>query len=57
MDDGFKNLNRALERFREHEASVRHEAVLKIAATKSASSGIGVQLSAQSVIKSIIKIR
>ena len=48
MDDGFKNPKKALERFREHEASVMHkEAVLKIAATKSAWSGIGAQLSAQ----------
>ena len=48
MDDGFKNLKKALERFREHENSVMHkEAVLKIAATKSTLSGIGAQLSAQ----------
>ena len=48
VDDGFKNLKKALERFREHESSVIHkEAVLKIAATKSTSSGIGAQLSAQ----------
>ena len=48
VDDGFKNLKKALERFREHERSVLHkEAVLKLAATKSASSGIGAQLSAQ----------
>ena len=46
--DGFKNLKKALERFREHENSVMHkEALLKIAATKSASSGIGALLSAQ----------
>lgn len=48
MDDGFKNLKKGLERFREHEHSVMHkEAVIKMAATKSASSGIGAQLSAQ----------
>lgn len=48
VDDGFKNLKKALERFREHENSIMHkEAVLKIAATKSTSSGIGAQLSAQ----------
>ena len=49
VDDGFKNLiKKALERFREHENSVMHkEALLKIAATKSASSGIGALLSAQ----------
>ena len=45
MDDWFKNLKKALERFREHENSVMHkEAVLKIATTKSTSSGIGAQL-------------
>ena len=45
---GLRIQKKALERFREHEASVMHkEAVLKIAAIKSAWSGIGAQLSAQ----------
>lgn len=48
VDDGFHNLKKALERFREHECSVMHkEAVLKLAATKSSSLGIDAQLSAQ----------
>ena len=41
VDDGFKNLKKALEKFRKHEGSIMHkEAVLKLAATKSASGGI-----------------
>ena len=48
VDDGFKNLKKALERFHEHEGSVMHkEAVIKIAATKSSSGGISTQLCAQ----------
>ncbi len=48
MDDGFKNLKKALERFREHERSAMYkEAVFKLAATTSTTSGIGAQLSAQ----------
>ena len=46
MDDGFNNLKKALERFREHENSVMHkEAVLNVAAIKS--TGIGAQLCEQ----------
>ena len=47
IDDGFQNLKKALERFREHEASVMHkEAIFKLAAMES-SSGIGTLLSRQ----------
>lgn len=48
VDDGFRNLKKALERFRDHEGSVMHkESVLKLAATKSAAMGVDAQLSSQ----------
>ena len=48
VDDGFQNLKKALQRFREHERSVMHkEAVLKLAAIESASGGIDAQLNNQ----------
>lgn len=44
VDDGFKNLKKALERCRDHEGSVMHkEAALKLAAIKSAANGIDAQ--------------
>ena len=49
VDDGFINLKKALEKFREHEISFMHkEAILKLAATSnSTAKGIDGQLSAQ----------
>ena len=48
VDDGFTNLKKVLQKFRDHESSVMHkEAVLKLAATKSTANGIDAQLSAQ----------
>ena len=48
VEDGFMNWKKALQKFREHESSVMHkEAILKLAATKSTTRGIGAQLSAQ----------
>ena len=48
VDDGFSNLKKALERFREHERSVMHsEAVMKLASLNSATGGIDVRVNAQ----------
>ena len=48
VNDGFKNFKKALERCREHEKSAMHtEAVMKLVAIESKSSGIGAQLSTQ----------
>ena len=47
VEDGFKNLKKALHKFRDHECSIMHqEAVMKLAATNT-STGIDVQLSTQ----------
>ena len=48
VDDGFSNLKKALECFREHERSVMHsEAVMKLASLNSATGGIDVRVNAQ----------
>ena len=49
VDDGFMNLQKALEKFCEHEISVMHkEAILKLTATNnSTAKGIDAQLRAQ----------
>ena len=50
VDDGFRNLKKALETFHDHAGSVMHkEAMLKLAATKSAATGVDAQLSSQLV--------
>ena len=49
VEDGFKNLKKALERFREHERSVMHqEVLLKLTSITSANvSGIDIRLNSQ----------
>lgn len=48
VENGFQNLKKARERFRDHESSSMHaEAVLKLGADKSASSGVDALLSKQ----------
>ena len=48
VDDGFKNLKKALQKFRDHECSIMHqEAVMKVAATSDTVAGIDVQLCTQ----------
>lgn len=48
VENGFQNLKKARERFHDHESSSVHaEAVMKLGAVKSASSGVGALLSRQ----------
>ena len=48
IEDGFQNLKKARERFRDHESSGVHaEAVMKLGAVKSSSSSVGALLSTQ----------
>lgn len=48
VDDGFKNLKKALQKFRDHECSIMHqESVIKVAATSDTVAGIDVQLCTQ----------
>lgn len=48
VENGFQNLKKARERFRDHESSSMHaEAVMKLGAAKSDSSGVGALLSKQ----------